>query len=111
MAAPSTAQAPSSPTESAEPDALVALSVAQAVPIPADMVVTESLPTATGQLRVDFPLDDDMDTEGEPERGPATAWMKENQLMLTYFVAGMFRRPPGFFFLLLRDTDTSAFPF
>ncbi|GHJ84259.1 hypothetical protein NliqN6_0661 [Naganishia liquefaciens] len=88
MAAPSTAQAPSSPTESAEPDALVALSVAQAVPIPADMVVTESLPTATGQLRVDFPLEDDMDTEGEPERGPATAWVKENQLMLTYFVAG-----------------------
>lgn len=86
MASPSTADTIASVTESADPDALVALSVAQALPTD----IEQERPTiqTSAAARVDSLVQGEM--EEEVERGPATTWLKENQLMLTYFVAGTF---------------------
>lgn len=84
--------APTRPSETSDPDALIALSVAQAVPLPTDIDVdrpTIQTGLSSTPRRVDYPVQEDQGAEEmEVERGPATMWLKENQLMLTYFVAG-----------------------
>jgi hypothetical protein len=87
---PASTNSPASePSEPSEPDAIVAMSVAQAVPPPTDF----NRPTIETGLslvrRVDLPIqEEDSAEEMEVERGLATMWLKDNQLMLTYFVAG-----------------------
>lgn len=87
----STSTLPTGPSEAAEPDALVAVSVAQAVPPPTDLE-RPTIETGLSPVRhVDFPIqEEEFEQEMEVERGPATMWLKDNQLMLTYFVAGEF---------------------
>ena len=62
----------------------MALSVAQALPTD----IEQERPTPPAPARVDFPVQGEVEEDADAERGPATAWVKENQLMLTYFVAG-----------------------
>jgi solute carrier family 25 phosphate transporter 23/24/25/41 len=72
-------------------DAIVAMTISQAVLAPPLLERPEDKvePPPTPVQRVDFPPPEDETEETDDEtRGPATAWLKENQLMLTYFLAG-----------------------
>lgn len=69
-------------------DATIAMTVSQPVLAPT-LLEPQAEPEPPIQ-RVDFPpVEDAEDGEDtEEQRGPATAWLKDNQLMLTYFLAG-----------------------
>lgn len=79
--------------QNTEQAALVAMTVVQPVITP-PLLEQSSFPVT----RVDFPVQNPQDNaiadeqtsqeELEGQRGIATMWLKENQLMLTYFVAG-----------------------
>lgn len=79
-------------------DAIVAMTVSQAVLAPTLLERSEDEvePPSQPVQRVHFPPTED-DTEETEEmegtRGPATMWLKENQLMLTYFLAGTVHPP------------------
>ncbi|KAI5453993.1 hypothetical protein NCC49_004986 [Naganishia albida] len=67
-------------------DATIAMTVSQ--PVLAPTLLEPEAEAEPPIQRVDFPPMEDDPEDGEERRGATTVWLKENQLMLTYFLAG-----------------------
>lgn len=78
-----------------ETDTVIAMTVSQAVLSPQLLErpsAHNDFDTRHVAQRVDFPEQEEEALDEETEgRGAATMWVKENQLMLTYFLAGELR--------------------